>query len=1390
MEQPSFSSGQIIGIECYHFRGVGHARVYALPTVNYFVAPNGFGKTTLLYAVALCLGSRHPDFCDTDSLIQEHQLSSCALVSICNTSQLSVLDAHNLFTKVTDLFCQKTHNYILSRLTHASICTVHVVLKRGKHIQFYVNGRAVTQDKLCRDIRKNFEIQVDNPFQSMMQSDAQRLTLMTPSERLIKFLDLLFPDLTNTLKSLQPQAVSLMNFCRNTRETFETSYISKHDDFLKVVQNAMKIIEIGSLKQTVDLGRQALLVLEFLEVNTERTNTLHEYNKLVSNMKSKEEPLIALKRDIEKIQFEVQRITEEIEKKFTVMKSSIALLERTSRTIAANSKRLLDLQSTCEAVITQRQNQSDEDHLTLQQRINLLNDQIHEYEASISELEAKRSEASVALCNMNFEASSLYASTEYKNAMLKHQQIETEREQREQLVLQCRSLPHHSWLVDIYQVSLELELDSSMRYFLLVPVANWIGIKSDTPIPFNIVKFMLQSTLGQSLYTILTNSIEHQSNLSRRFDQYRDRGGATAIELLQDCLEMNYQDAYNHANQELENQYALLKTKTINTAGIKTLSASASSVQVSAMANIVFLIDCLDGNPIVLNHFFQKLSLAVYVQSSSGSKLTNSEIIRFMEFNIGTFNILCHDGMLHIGTSNSQKQLLARTSYGLDPTKVYAECVQGYTERLRHPRFIYKILEDKKAIEKELKELQDSYSDNIQASKSRMEELKLFMNQSRIKLTETNQLLRDCRSELNDLDARMKAYKVITEHDIFVAEKAYTDMSNLLSTSAISALVQSKARLADVQVLIPLATQVKDLYKRENDLNISLTSMQDEHQLAQKRVCVFRENTLSNIEDVFKVRKARILSILKVLCPDMVPDPPLESPYDSSLLETTFPYLLTHRAFTKELTKYVTSAKLQDSVMNLTSPYTVSLTYFKAFVNNMENRFKLQQSKQDQSIKNTFLIEKKRFCDFLSDRFASNTYIIVHFFRLLEVIRTVQSSVAEVIAEVSKRFQDNIKEFGISGEAVLTGLLISDRRRNPSIVSPEFEAAYTLLKEYHEDHQHCFEMDKFTTFLIENPSLKAVSISFINNTSEVDSYTTLVLNGRNTRDENNNSKNSESSTTASDNSSVDTYPAEPTTKKTVSYVQRKASEDGSTLMSKLIPFLEKLKQASYIDLDASDESSDSDTHHHKHDTQTNRTSDTSIDIFSRKYQKSKHILSAKVSLATFLTSEVQENQLIALSKAFKPIVKEPQIQAIIPLMASLKPGLELKTQFVANETLTGITLSGGESSVVALCLVNSLYGQKALSSIRFRLVDEINQGLDDKFEKVAHDMLCSLRNDQIQYFVGSPKLPSYLTFEDPRIRVHIIIRRPLLVGPSDFVNVAYEHSGDATLESLCTEELY
>lgn len=1399
MEQLSFSSGQIIGIECYHFRGIGHAKVYTLPTINYFVAPNGFGKTTLLYAVALCLGSQHPDLKDTDSLIQENQLSACILVTICDTSRLSVRDAHKLFTTLTTTFSHKTHNYVLSRLAHESIYTVHVLLKKGKYMQSYINGRTVSQEKLCRDISKKFEIQIDNPFQSMMQSDAQRLTLMTPSERLIKFLELIFPDLTNTLLCLQPQATSLIHFCRTRYENFDTSYIKNHSDFLKTVWNMMKLVELGSLQQTVELGKQALLVLEFLGINTERTNALQEYKALVNDMESKEMPIAALKKDIERNQFELQQVVERIEGKSAALKSSMNILERISRTIAANSKRLIDLRSAYEAVLTQKENQSDDDRLALQQQINLLNNKIHEHETAISELESKRSEASVTLCNINFEASSLYASAEYKSITRRHQQIEAEREQREQLIVRCRNLPHHSWLVDVYRCSLELELNSSMRYFLFAPVAHWIGIKSDTPIPFNIAKFMLQSALGQSLYTILTNSKDHQSNLSKNFDQYKDRGHATTIELLQDYLEMSYHEAYAHAERELQAQYDALRTTTINPAGIRTLSTSASSIQASALANIVFLIDCLDGNPIVLNHFFHRLSVAIYVQSSSGSTLTSSEIVRFMEANLGVFNIICQDGMLHVGTSNNRKQLLARTSYGLDPNKTYAECVQSYTEQIKHPRFMHEILEEKKRLETELKELQDSYSNSIQASQSRTEELKLFINQSKVQLTELNQLLRECRSELNVLGTRIKAYKVVTEQDILTAERSYVDMSNLLGALTISALDQSKAQLNDIQLLVPLAAQVKDLRKKGSDLTTKLTSVQDEYQLARKRVSVFRENTLGRVEDIFKVKKGRIVSILKALCPAMVPDPPLEDPCDSSALEATLPHLLSHIEFAKELTRYITFAKLQSSKMNLSNPSSVDLTCFKAFVDSLDNRFKLQQSKQDLSTKHTFSTEKKAFCDTLSDQFASNMYIIVHLSRLLEVIRTVQDNVAEVIAEVSKRFRDNIKEFGISGEAVLTGLFIPDRKRNSSPISPEFDAAYTLLKEHSNDYRHCFEADKIIAFLTENPSLKAVSTSSAISKSEVGPYAALVLDQR--KIEKNHSE-SRSSTTVSEDSATNSEPIEPSSKKIARSVHQQDDEICFALMSKLAPFFEELKQAVDFDPNTTDESSsDTDTvcqgkellngdKHHLKSAQVSNTSTKTgtttslLDMFQKKYQKSKQILSAKAALSTFLADEIQENYLIALSAAFKPIVKESQIQAIMPLMNTLKPGLELKTQFVANETLTGITLSGGESSVVALCLVNSLYGQKALSSIRFRLVDEINQGLDDKFEKVAHDMLCSIHNDQIQYFVGSPKLPSYLTFEDPRIRVHIILRRPLL-GNTDL-----GCSEESALESLCTEELY
>ncbi|KAH3664134.1 hypothetical protein OGAPHI_004848 [Ogataea philodendri] len=81
--------------------------------------------------------------------------------------------------------------------------------------------------------------------------------------------------------------------------------------------------------------------------------------------------------------------------------------------------------------------------------------------------------------------------------------------------------------------------------------------------------------------------------------------------------------------------------------------------------------------------------------------------------------------------------------------------------------------------------------------------------------------------------------------------------------------------------------------------------------------------------------------------------------------------------------------------------------------------------------------------------------------------------------------------------------------------------------------------------------------------------------------------------------------------------------------------------------------------------------------------------------------------------------------------------------------------SGGEKSATTAVFLNSLQG---LTNTPFRVVDEINQGMDSKNERLIHELIvrkaCSARGSQ--YFLITPKLLTNLYYGDG-MRVHCIL---------------------------------
>jgi chromosome segregation ATPase len=81
------------------------------------------------------------------------------------------------------------------------------------------------------------------------------------------------------------------------------------------------------------------------------------------------------------------------------------------------------------------------------------------------------------------------------------------------------------------------------------------------------------------------------------------------------------------------------------------------------------------------------------------------------------------------------------------------------------------------------------------------------------------------------------------------------------------------------------------------------------------------------------------------------------------------------------------------------------------------------------------------------------------------------------------------------------------------------------------------------------------------------------------------------------------------------------------------------------------------------------------------------------------------------------------------------------------ELLTGHRQSGGERSVSTMLYLIAL---QSLSKSPFRVVDEINQGMDPKNERAVHNQIvkAACGSNTSQYFLITPKLLNNLEYRD------------------------------------------
>ncbi|EMG48620.1 SMC5 Structural maintenance of chromosomes protein 5 [Candida maltosa Xu316] len=172
--------------------------------------------------------------------------------------------------------------------------------------------------------------------------------------------------------------------------------------------------------------------------------------------------------------------------------------------------------------------------------------------------------------------------------------------------------------------------------------------------------------------------------------------------------------------------------------------------------------------------------------------------------------------------------------------------------------------------------------------------------------------------------------------------------------------------------------------------------------------------------------------------------------------------------------------------------------------------------------------------------------------------------------------------------------------------------------------------------------------------------------------------------------------------------------------------------------------------------------ETNLPIFeSEKARLEKRISGIQESYEGELSSLVNKISL-AFNKRFSKVASDGRVELAkserfkdwkLQILVKFRQESELKI-------LDHQSQSGGERAVSTIFFIMSLQG---LTDAPFRIVDEINQGMDPKNEQMAHRYLVhtACQNNNSQYFLVTPKLLTGLYYH-PDMVVHCIFTGPYI----------------------------
>ncbi|TNJ28715.1 RecF/RecN/SMC N terminal domain-containing protein [Giardia muris] len=1185
----TFTPGQIVGIDCRCFRGIRQLRILAGPHINYFVAPNGMGKTSILYAIALCLGSGEGYVQHTKTLIHTDASEAFITLALCATPNLPISEAHCRFEESID--CTTT----LTSLFIPGLTVIQVRL-RGDRREYFFDGSSSTVEQVRQKVADMYSIRIDNPFQAMMQVNAQRLASMTSDRRFQAFVQFALADIGSGVELLREQ----INGCRKQASDFaefrknvfdpELTKFTRIDEQWKTAQNRERLRQV--VRNCRELGR----LIKILNNGKFHESLIQELNELSTKVRDCETEEAAAKEELES----ANTNRKDLETSITNMMAPLNRLQpidsRVSMITSQNMNFAELLRRYREVECQYNQKEFAEEQVVNSRKSN--REKIAKLKAEESQLRERGREITVQIERIRMNQALGTGSSRIREIQGEIQKLRDQFRKHEDFIYKLNSHHHgiQKWLEHVQKSATP---DEAMITF--APIVQYFGIVPTPVIPKNTLRRVVYHLTRSILFSVVTGSFSLANRLTDSLEQFAEIGAVSDVIMLRlDGMALEEYEARSHEMWEWTFQ---------------PISLNMMNITTFRPSDIISIHRSITGRPSILRELIPVFK-GVYYLKLRQEHFQLIDIERLFQNNKQVVQIVFTDTTIYKARSygNQYAGYITLSNMSQDERDVIIETIDEY------PPLPSEIKAKIDALEREKDE--EEHRSREKTPDTQYRELNEEFDNIQKRMKDIQNGIREAKKNIEADETVLKGKEGLKE-SLETGRQKLNDIQKEITCSILGFIEEGRVGYQRLRKIGPHIEQ----YRCAKDTSMRHLRQYEAIHAEVTKLKRHHESKLVKCKDAWSTLKTQLQDFEDNYRLKVMPSANDTDPFDMSPLKERMEAIMNDQDFKGELDQYRRMHQMFEESLTEND-----IENFQAWVNAQNPSGPVSGVSSEK-----YAEYRGKLRDIICE-ILSKTINLARKLRDIAAQIILISRHAEVlITSASTRFRENMKRFGVTGDLRLTGV-------------PGEKGIRAI-----EDAQMWIE----------------------------------------------------------------------------------------TALGDPLEFVQIDQLHHFLDL-------------------FRWTGDFDEACAGLRRALSQMCNSNTMTLSRYIDDMFQGSFIQALARAIPHTNAGSHFKDIINECENVNPGMQIDTEFAQGERLRDISLSGGERSVVSLCIVNSLRGENAFDTIPFRLVDEINQGLDDNFEQAAHEMLCS--TSELQYFISSPKLPSYLRFDRDEILVHVLIRPPVPLG--------------------------